>query len=263
MAKKPTISGLEFEFNALEINQVDGSDVVQWDDLSGQSHHAIGAGDLGLPVYEETGFNNLAAVRLEGDNRYFEIWPSGAGNNPFIGTDLTYFAVIEATDISDGIGIIGSSASSTPPRVAEIFIESDGTIVAGFQWGPGSGGDVESSPGEISDGDQLIITFRHAGVSGGKLLRVNSVELDESLPSTSHLVTSTNDGTIGKVKSDNYPGVGTSYGRDRRFAWLSGYTSAATLEQILEMEAYLRELFFSTAWASCAPDPGTVWSSCN
>jgi len=230
---KPTIANREFTYDASAIDQADGTDVLQWDDQSGNSNHATGVGSVGKPVLETTGFNSLPCVRLEADNRHFTY-----DGSPFVAANLTWFMVIEATDISSHLAVIGSSSSSTPPRRSEVFIKSDGTIIAGFQNDPY---DLESSAGEISTGDKLVITFRHSGTTG-KVLRVNGVEKDANAGSTSPLIDYTN-ATLGRVKDDTTGGVGTIYGADRRFAWLEGYSTAATDALIADMECYLGTRF--------------------
>jgi hypothetical protein len=253
MPSKPTIANLEWEFDARTLTLSDGDTVVTWEDQSGQGNDATG---VGTPHYEALGWRgDLPAVRLTELPSVERFDLDGTG---FVGTDMTFFAVVDAIDISGHLAIIGSPTSATPPRRANLWIRSNGSVIFTFQFDPH---DVQSAVGIVSSGDQILITARHSS-SSGKIIRVNRIQVGASPSRTQDLVEYAG-ASLGVIKDDIVGGAGTQYGVDKRFAWISGYHTAASDQEILDMEAYLYSIFFKTAWASCAPDPGTVWTSCN
>ncbi len=253
MVNKPAIAGPEWEFDVRTLELDDDDTVVTWPDLSGQGNDATG---VGTPHYETIGWDvNIPAVRLTKLPSVERFDLDGTG---FAGEDLTLFAVIEAIDISEHLAIVGSPSSSTPPRRINWWIKSDGSVIFTYQFEPH---DVQSAAGVITTGQRLIMTARSSS-SLGKMIRANRTQIGTEPARIASLV-SYDSAALGVIKDDITGGVGTQYGKDKRFAWISGYRSAASDDEILQMEAWLHQEFFSTPWTPCNPDPGTVWAACN
>ena len=116
---------------------------------------------------------------------------------------------------------------------------------------------IISDAGLIKAGDKIIVTVRStggaAGVSPeGMLIRVNGVQV-ASVPS---FITPPNasvgpggiqQGSLGRSQNTGSPELGlpggTVWGVDRLIAYIGGYSVAATNAEIVEMEAFLNEIW--------------------
>jgi hypothetical protein len=179
----------------------------------------------------------------------------------YAGTELTIFIVAQVVDISAGAAMIGTRFGATPPREIDVCVFSTGEVFFGFGSegvpGPNIFTNIASDPDTVKAGDKVIITCRStngaAGVSPeGMLIRVNGVQV-ESVPG--FIISpigvpgpgGVQQGSLGRSQNTgaNFVGLpnGTVWGADRLIAWIGGYAVAATNAQIVEMEAYLNELF--------------------
>ncbi len=252
MPTKPVISNPRMEYDSRAITGVaDLATVTTWSDTSGQGNDATG---LGTPQYLKTGWDpTTPAVRLlSADIDRFSFLGTG-----FVSTNLTLFAVVRATSLTGGLAIIGNdSAVSPPPRTLSLYINSDGSVAFGFGaaiW------NVKTAAGIVTIGNDFIITARFS-TTLGKLLRVNRVQRAVDAAQTSPLVENLT-ARLGFAADPEEAGF--VEGADRLYGWISGYSSAASDQQILDMEAFLADAFkVETVWASCAPSPGTVWAGC-
>ncbi len=188
--------------------------------------------------FEEFGINGTRPqVRMRGTgsfpNREDRFTFDGS---PFISTDVTFFMVISAISLTNHLPIIGSNAGSTPPRIWEVFVKSDGAIVFNRNTDPY---DIISAAGVIEVGKTYVISARSD--TGDMILRVNGVEVGMSSGGSQvidwanpHLFTM-NDSTTG--------GAGFSYGRDKAASWISGYSASATPQEVIDMEGFLAARF--------------------
>ena len=228
MATKPTIAGLEIEFDASLLGGTysDGDTITTGNDESGNANHATG---VNTPVYEATGWapNAGGAARLlRADSDHFTF--SGSS---FIGTEMTWFAVAEVGD--DGI-IILSGYNTQTMRMLSLYVTPDGAVVAGFyDLAPGGPDNVTSADGLANEGDFVVLSFRHDNTTG-KILRLNGVEVAASHTGTDDLL-GWNSPYINRNNAE--------FWGDSRIAWISGYTTSASDAQIVDMEAYLNERF--------------------
>ena len=227
MATKPTITGLEIEFDASLLGGTysDGDTSTTWNDESGNANHATG---VVTPKYEATGWvpTNDGAVRISAGAQPEDHFTfTGA----FASTNMTWFVVGEVG--ANGIQFVGGSASQSHKNL-HISVEADGRVLARlYDLGDGSD-DLTSAAGLADEGDFVCISYRHDS-GAGKILRLNKVEVADSA------------GTDGLVDwPDPYIArLQSATARDSRIAWISGYTTAASDAQIVDMEAYLYERF--------------------
>ncbi len=256
-APKPVIVGSEIEYDVRVLVLNDGDTVDPWPDSSGQGNDAIADND---PSFVEDGWApGINAVRMQdvpGDEQERFTF-DGA---PFVGTEVTFFLVFRVDDLSDGAAILGSSNGATPPRIWDLSVDSDGTIFFNHQEIPRL---INSAPGTIEEGQRYIVTGRMSNTLG-MVLRVNGIEVGR------------NETNTAKVNIADYPGASigqsrdliigdTEFGKDRFITWVGGYSSAASDQQIEQMESFLSALFelpFGTQWTD-QPEvsPGTVWAN--
>ena len=228
MATKPTIAGLEIEFDASLLGGTysDGDTITTWNDESGNANHATG---VNSPEYEATGWvpNAGGAARLliaESDHFTFD-------GSSFLGTEMTWFAVAEVG--SNGIKIVGGNNALTM-RMMQLFVLPDGAVFAGFyDLAPGSPDDITSATGLANEGDFVVLSFRHDNTTG-KILRLNGLQVAASHTGTDDLL-----GWPSPYINRN----NVTFWGDSRIAWISGYTTSASDAQIVDMEAYLNERF--------------------
>ena len=231
---------LDVELDARELDQDDGSTVSTWSDQSGNSNDATG---VGTPQFETTGWGATAKdVRLKAATNSIRLLGADSDTFTYDGTvlaatDLTVFAVVNAVDISTkGIPIIGSKVSSTPPRGLYLLILSDGSVVFDFGNTPF---DVQSAAGVVETGDDVLISATFS-TSTGKILRVNGTQVGTSAGTAS--IIGNLEGVLGRAKHDG-SGLGNFFGNDKKFAWISGYSSTASAADVVSMEGYLADRF--------------------
>jgi hypothetical protein len=125
-------------------------------------------------------------------------------------------------------------------------VDSDGTIFFNHQEIPRL---IDSAPGTIVEGEMYVVTGRMS-FTLGMILRVNGVEVgrNEEAVAKESIVSYPN-ARIGQ--SRNLVVGDTEYGKDRSIVWASGYSSAASDDEIGEMESHLAGVFqfnFGTKW---------------
>ncbi len=247
---KPLIASPRGEWDARTLVLADQQEVLTWPDSSpGGSNDLVDDG--GFSTYEAAGGAGAWSALLPGvrmnllggpgpDN--FTI-PSGWGGS---GTPMTMFHVLEVTDNTNGCALIGTSDGINPIVGVYTFIEDDGTVWFSLGRNGGStGSDTRSAPGVVSSGDRIILTVRreefpnNPGVSAGPtIIRVNGVEVASDL--ASGWVDFWFQPQLGQC---NLPGTGiypaAIGGDDRLIAHVLAFQSAASDEEILQMEAYL------------------------
>ncbi len=251
---KPLITNPEIEYDArkLTLDPGDGNPVDLW------PNSAFGPNDAfqitadrnptfradrwaaGVPSVEFLDSGNFPPDADEGLTYDATVWQ---------GTDLTLFVVAQAIDLTEGAAFVGNAFGATPPRTVGIGIQDDGTVYFGF----GDEGtptfvftNIFSDPGLVIPGDKVIITARHtdggAGVSPeGMLLRVNGVQVASVPGFVTDPVPTVQQGELGFTQVGG--GFPNFRGKDKLIAWIGGYSIAATNAQILEMEAFLNEIF--------------------
>ncbi len=244
-APKPTIAGLEVEFDAREIlGLADGDPVVTWPDSSGNANDATASSN---PTYEAVGWpeNAFPDVKMDkvAGNDFFT-YP-GAG---FIGTDFCWFFVVEATSLASSVVMLGGSNVGNLQSI-EIAILTDGRILFTKNISETGQNVIRSTIGDVSAGDRVVITCRHR-VSDGMIIRLNGVEVAASVFGNDNL-NGYPDPFIGNI-------IGVAFSTDAKLAWLSGYTSAVSDADILLMEAFLE-----STWFSDPPEPPTVLTPCH
>jgi hypothetical protein len=244
---KPDIANPEIEFDVRSILGLnDGDTVLIWPDTSGQGNDANAQAGLD-PSFVVDGWTlGLPAVRMQdspGDeNENFQF----SGEPEFVGTEVTFFLVFRVPDLSEGAAILGSSNGATPPRIWDLSVDSDGTIFFNHQELPRL---IESAPGTIVE-DEMYIAVGRMSNTLGMILRVNGVEVgrNESATAKQNILSYPN-ARIGQSRDLR---VGdTEYGKDRLIVWASGYSSAASDDEIGEMESFLAGVFqfnFGTEW---------------
>lgn len=232
---KPTIAGLEIEYDAREETEAEGSKVDPWNDQSGNANNAASEG-TGAILLKAGWDAATAAVRLRGSGRDDRFAYDGT---VFAGGGLTLFAVTKATDISDHLPTFGTDSATTPTgKRMSLWIHADGSVIFTFGTDPH---DVRTATGVITAGEKYIITARSSAASG-MVIRVNGAVAKAEAGKTTLLVEN-NDARLGEINDQTGGGVGTKYGADKLFAWLSGYSAALTDSEIEDMEAYLSQEF--------------------
>ncbi len=260
--EKPIIANPEIEYDArrLSSSHVDGGPVVLWPDSSPNGtndavpdpfpHDPAFRPDRWAPGIPSVEFLDLGTSTFPPDNEETMEFDGSVWQN----NEITLFIVAQIIDISAGGALVGSRTGGTPPRECDVCVFPDGEVF----WGFGTETiptaiqtNIASAPGTVKAGDKVIITCRHtqgaAGVSPeGMLIRVNGVQV-ASDPSFVTSPVFFNPGTLGRSQNTGSPEIGlpggTIWGADKLIAWIGGYTIAATNAQIVEMEAYLNELF--------------------
>ncbi len=261
MATKPDIANPEMEFDVRDLDLNDGETVLIWPDASGKGNDAIRAGTT-TPNFVRNGWSDgIDAIRLQDQNQNFQERFIFSGEPEFLNTEATFFIVFEATDLTDGVALLGSNfGTSPPPRLHSISVDIDGTIFYNKEFNPRL---INSAPGVIEQGGRYIVTGRMSFVTG-MILRVNGVEVGALNNADARNGTDSWPGaSIGQTR--NIVNPGGEYGIDKLIVWLSGYSFAASDAEILAMESFLGGIFFIAAptdWLPCVPDPATVWLDC-
>ena len=244
---KPLIANPEIEYDVRVLSLNDGDTVVTWPDSSGQGNDAVAAS---TPSFIVNGWTfGINGVRLQDvppidTSEIFQF----SGTPEFTNTEVTFFAVFRVDDLSDGAAIIGSRFGATPPRIWELAVDIDGTIFFNRQALPRL---IESAPGTIVEDVMYIVSARMSN-SLGMIMRVNGVEVgrNESAEAKINIV-DWPDARLGQSRDiSNEEGAG-EHGIDKLFVWISGYSSAASDDEIGEMESFLAGVFqfnFGTEW---------------
>jgi len=254
---KPVIIGPEMEYDVRVLSLADGQTVDVWPDTSGQGNDAAGAND---PSFIVDGWSpGINAVRLQdvaGDEQERFLSIDGTG---FLNTDVSFFAVFQIDDLSDGAAILGSRFASTPPRIFTIGVDIDGSIFFNKGFSPRN---IVSAPGTIEEGVKYVVSARLD--VAGMILRVNGLQVGEDLSNDGQLeILDWAEPSIGQLRDITPPGG--EYGLDKLIVWIAGYSVAASDEQIVQMESFLSGVFaapFGTVWTD-QPEvsPGTVWAN--
>lgn len=277
MATKPTIASPRGEYDARSLVLGDLAQVSPWPDVSGFGNNLIASG--GFAAYQAAGgagtpwSATLPAVRMDNVPGPIDVFNlTGFGTS---GTAITLFVVAEATQLSPsgvggGMAFWGTADGINPPVGVYLFIAPDGAVWFSLGRDGGStGSNTRSAPGVVSPGERVIITARRldtpqmVGVSSGPtIIRVNGVQVASDLSS----------GWVDfwftpKMHRCNVPsgGIfpGSVDGEDGLYAHLLAYQSAASDEEILQMEAFLAEVWgftFPTIWVPSNVPGTTVWT---
>ncbi len=264
LSPKPVISDIEAEYDVRQLVLNDLDPVSTWPDSSGNARDATSVAID--PTYLSAGWDiDTPAVRIEDDDASSDNEHFSFDGSWIIGTALTWFCVVEATDLTRNMAIIGANGSGSPGnRNFNLFVRgSDGALI----WNRSLNTyDLVSPPGTIVEGGRYIIVLR-MDASGVMDMRVNG-ELVAGPASGSTLGLNVDwAATEGMaVVSDQITGgFGLIFGDDKLFAWISGYSVAASDEQIEQMEAHLAGIFGidgRTQWTDQpAVSPGTVWAN--
>lgn len=230
---KPSIASPEMEYDMREETEADLATVDPWDDQTANGNDADPDGST--PKMLTQGWDlTTPAVRLLGSVSDHFIYDGTVFENK----PVTLFSVIEATDISDHLALWGSSFSSTPPRFVSHFIRSDGSVIFTYGSDPY---DLRTPAGLIVAGGRYIITARQSNVTG-MIIKINGVLAGSSPGITSPVVTNTT-AHLGLVRDTITGGIGQKFGVDKLFAWFSGYSSAASDDELVAMERHLGQQF--------------------
>ncbi len=273
MADKPIIALPRGEWDARTLVLADQEDNWEWPDVSpfGTADLQVFGGTAGS--YQAVGgvgtpwSDTLPAVRMvdQPTNASFGLTVAPG----VVGNAFTFFAVAEATDLVNGMAFWGSSdGEEIPggPRGIYLFITDLGEV--GLIIGVPFLTYLRSAPGLVSPGDRVIITARRfdtpqnpPNTSGPCVLRVNGVEVSSS--SGSGFVNFWFTPQMGRCNLQSTLGFpGDILGRDGLYAHLLQYASAASDEEILQMEAFLQEVWFDPipVWTPSNVPTGSVWT---
>ena len=274
MADKPLIALPRGEYDARSLVLADQETNWEWPDISPESNNDLQPTG-GAPTYQAVGgvgtpwSDTLPAVRMD-NSPVNDQWGANV-NLGQVGNAFTIFAVAEATDlVGSGMAFWGSGDGTEigggGPFGIYLFIKQDGT--AGLVIGAPFVTLLQSAPGLVSAGDRFIITARRidfpqnvGNTSGPCILRVNGVEVSSSSASGWNVLN-----PVRRIHWCNlqatfgFPGV--IEGDDGLYAHLLAYASAASDEEILQMEAFLQEVWFDPipVWAPSNVPAGSVWT---
>ncbi len=257
MAAKPNIANPQIEYDVRVLTLNDGDTVLTWPDSSGQGNDATRSG-LTTPEFVDDGWTlGISAVRLTDGENFEFLEPQGT---VFTNTEFTFFVVFQATDLLDGLALVGSKVEETPPRGINIAVDIDGTIFFNKNFIPRN---VESAPGTIVAGTRYIVSARKVDATG-MILRVNGVEVGSNGDAESRTsIIGYTQPRIGQTR--NIVAPGGEYGLDKLIGWVGGYSSAASDAEILAMEAFLAEVFSinlgvpPTEWIPSNVPASTTW----
>ncbi len=265
---KPDISNHEIEFDATLLDLLDLGAVALWPDTSGNGNDAAEGNVANQPTFRLNGWQEgIDAVQFEDPGVPFEDDMTYDAQAAFRGAQLTIFIVAQITDITEGAALIGTQTGATPPREIDVCVFPDGTLFFGFgtETIPTAvQTNIITAPGTVKAGDRVLITCRStngfAGVNPeGMLIRLNG----EQVASVPSFVTPPSNvvgaggvqvGAIGRSANTGSPELGlpggSIHGVDRLIAWIGGYSVAATNQEIVDMEEFLLDKFFSnpTIW---------------
>lgn len=229
---KPNISNHEFEYDVLSLSLNQSDTVTAWTDTSPELTDAtIGNGD---PEYEDGAWEGaLECVRL--------FQPAFGGSfdfdgTPFIGSDVTLFWVFRTFVLGPSPnGAFMGGSSFTDFQQMLVAIQTDGSIVFGFGTNGGVTLEAISAPGLVAaDGACHVMTCVHSSTAG-KTIRLDGVQVAVQPLATGNL-TAFPTARVGNIA--NLVGIA-----DSRFAWVAGYSVAASALEIAQMEAFLTELW--------------------
>ncbi len=273
MADKPIIALPRGEYDARSLVLADQEQLNGWPDVSGSNNDLSPTG--GAPIYQAVGgvgtpwSDTLPAVRMDQTPANDQF--GGNANLGQVGNAFTLFAVAEATDlVGSGMAFWGSldgTVIPTGPLGIYLFIKQDGAV--GLVIGAPFVTLLQSAAGLVSEGDRVIITARRfdtpqnpPNTSGPCILRVNGVEVSSSSASGwNNLTPSRRVGVCNLQSTLGFPGL--IEGDDGLYAHLIAYGSAASDEEILQMEAFLNEVWFPGPWVPSNEPAGSVWTPSN
>ncbi len=272
MADKPIIALPRGEYDARSLVLADQEQLVGWPDVA-----PGGGNDLsptgGAPLYQAVGgvgtpwSDTLPAVRMDQTPANDQF--GGNANLGQVGNAFTLFVVAEATDIA-GSGMAfwgsldGTEIAGGGPLGIYLFIKQDGAV--GLVIGAPFVTLLQSAAGLVSAGDRVIITARRidtpqnpGSTSGPAILRVNGVEVSSSsLSGWNNSNPSRRIHVCNLQATSGFPGL--IEGDDGLYAHQLAYGSAASDEEILQMEAFLQEVWFPGAWVPSNEPAGSVWT---
>ena len=266
MADKPLIAAPRGEWDARSLVLADQATGWEWPDISPETNNDLQVAG-GNATYQAVGgvgtpwSDTLPAVKM--DNQPVNDQWGAMGNFGGAGSAFTIFAVAEATDLAgSGMAFWGSlDGEETPggPRGIYLYIQQDGTV--GLVIGAPSVTLLLSAPGLVSAGDRVILTARRIATQGPAILRVNGVEVSSSVNSGLVTFWFTKRLHVCNLQSTSgFPGL--IEGDDGLYAHLLEYGSAASDEEILQMEAFLQEVWFDPipVWVPSNVPAGSVWT---
>ncbi len=247
MTSKPAIPGIAIELDARQIAGVpttDWDNVATWPDTSGFGVDGTGAGaKREFDLFGIDGTRPQVRMRGTGStpNREDRFTFDGS---VFVKANVTFFAVIHAISLTNHLPILGSNVGETFPRQWQLFVRSDGAIIFSRSSDPP---DLISAAGVIEEGGLYVITARQAfanedGHPAGMVVRVNGVEVDASVGATVG-ISSWSQPHLFVINDQSTGGIGFSYGRDKAAAWISGYSTAASDADVIDMEGFLAARF--------------------
>lgn len=244
MADKPIIANPQFEYDSRTLELADQAQVTTWVDSrpGGGTDATTGQGYV---KYGATGGADQWSFDVPGV--IFDQTPQADTLSfapSMILGDITFFAVLKLTDLTNGAAIIGTSDTITPPTGLYLLVYPDGSVhfIIGHN-GVVAARDLGTATGLVSTGDRILISARLDVPAGGMIIRVNGTERARY-----DGVELGNVWWFGpKIRQCNLPSTGGFpghiLGEDQNMPWISGYTSAASNAEIGEMERYLGEVF--------------------
>ena len=269
---------VEFDVRSIGFPYIDQEVITLWEDLEVTDQQGrTDAGSLqlsGEPTYLVDGWTpGIDAVRFVGafppvptNPEYsFMSWPGGGiGGSDWQGNNYTIFGVMRATDISLLATFFGSTAGISPnfPKKCNIWVQANGSVAvhhtdeenAGTLQ-PGSSFSLETAPGLVSPGDDLIISLTASANFGprqGKTLRINGVEVARNNLAFATFNQENINPTLGQGFPEQLgPGPATTGGLDRLIVYMSAYGSLATEAEVRAYESFLAGAFqfnFATQW---------------
>ncbi len=243
---KPVIAGIEMEYDVRTLTalpQADYSVPNTWDDTSGNNNDATQTG--AVRRFELRGWGgDEPAVRLPTNFISFSYDGTVLEN-----TEFTQFAVIHALSIADHYAVMGSSVSGPFPRFPYILIRSDGSVVYTHGADPYN---IRSAAGVVVAGSKYVISTRFS--STGMILRVNGVQVGADATALQAILD--NQGArIGEIRDGLFGGLLQVFGIGRQLAWASAYSSAASDDEMDQMERFLADRFDVPGLKLVSPKP--------
>jgi hypothetical protein len=306
---KPTVDRPIVEYDVRNIKDglpyTDGQNIrinqggAGWKDLETSDPQgrtdAGSVGNDGNVIFVEDGWTpGIDAVRFaanplsnptgNGQGNYIGWSGGGAFPNPqnWSGNEYTYIGVMRCTDITQSAMLFGSNSGIAPiqgnPKKSQIWIQPDGSVamhhsseesIGCIQ--PGSQFSIQSAPGLVAPGDDVILTgtCAQAGSSRpGKTIRLNGVEVANNPCAITAYFTECSAPTLGQgqaQQTDMPSNPGTLGGLDRLIVYFAAFGSLMSTEQLEAYESYLAaafELNLRTPWTNIpAVSPGTSWAA--
>ena len=156
----------------------------------------------------------------------------------FAGEDeITVFLVFRLQDMSATNALMGGNSFTDRTQI-EIFVRTNGAIV--FSFGTNEGVlAVESAPGEILINTNYVLALTHSSTNGKairkKILDVDGSQIATNGSSTANLL------IWGGANFCNI--VNVVRPQFVKYMWWSGYISAASIDELIQMEEFLAETF--------------------